>query len=194
MDNYVIGVLGNQQVGRSTLINHYIPNAIKIGEPSNTDINYYKVYGNTEKQITFVDTRSVFNQNTTTGIGGSNNVEYILRQIKDLDYIIFCISVTKHGIREQDLRALGILHESLRNVRDRIFVYITKTDLLSDYECKKFIKTCEDNRIVGEYKIFSEKDIGNISTSFIQFLTSKFPFPGGWYNLLEQEYKISAIC
>lgn len=199
MKNYIVGILGNQRVGRSTLINHYIPNAIKISESdqllpiseADKSIHYYKVYDNTKKDITFVDTPSIFNQHTTSLIEAINNIEYIFDRVNNLDYIILCISATKHGIREIDLEVLKILYKISHALWNRIFIYITKTDLLNDLENDKFMKSYLNNNIVSLSKIFSYKDIDNINTSFVKFLTSKNIY--SWHDIMEMEYKIPII-
>lgn len=199
MTEYNVFVMGSCSVGKSTLINKFIPNVARVNDDyvgnqnirrTTTDISYYSMPKNGTMNVTFIDSPGLFDQIIISYESCCEHLEHIFKEVKFIDYVIFCISASKHGIRKIDLESLKILHNFPTFLKDRTFIYITKTDLLDDVENANFRRHCYNNELINRYKIFNSDKIEN-NSSLMNMFTSKNP--RNLCNIIEEQHKIPII-
>jgi len=141
----LVGVSG---VGKSSLINCFIPNAAKTFEGdqytqslsrTTTDISYYD-YNFENQECILIDTPGVFDHVLQSFDKSCLHLENILKEVDYIDYVWFCISATKDKIREIDIEAKKVLNK-FPHLLSRTSVIITKCDLLDQISMPNFINT-----------------------------------------------------
>lgn len=138
----------------------------------------------------------------TPGIQNVTELENILKQVNQVDYVILCISATKEGnIREIDLRTLDIISE-FDHLLNNLIVHITKMDLLNDYERRRFMNNYEKKYQFKNFEVFSEEESFNdmntkcertqqkiLEDKFYKTFIDKIQQQMKIYNLYPPEYK-----
>jgi len=143
--NKTILLLGASDVGKSTLINHFIPDSAETCkkkfyqcERTITDITHYKCEYNNNKYI-FIDCPGTFEQLLNTTEKSYEHLENILMNIGIIDNIIFCINPTSCGIRKIDIETKNII-DRFKHLLKKICIVITKCDLLDESSMNNFLE------------------------------------------------------
>jgi len=154
----IVGVCGN---GKSYLINRYIDynQATVLHENrkqyagmqrTTTTITRYRC-----ANYDLIDTPGLFDRLIAKGFDKSlSDIEDIFKSINSVDYIILCISMNKNLVlNEVDIESKRIL-DLFGFPQDRIFVYLTKSDLLNDIQRTNFMKVYNRSNIFAGCKTF----------------------------------------
>ncbi|ARF10478.1 50S ribosome-binding GTPase [Hokovirus HKV1] len=164
-------LLGVSGVGKSTLINCFIPNAAKTFEGeqqslsrTTTDISYYD-YNFENQDYVLIDTPGVFDHVLHTFDKSCMHLENILKEIEYIDHVWFCINATKDHVRNIDLEAKRVL-DKFPHLLLKTSIIITKCDLLDPLSMPKFIHNYKKS------KIFTNT-IGTLSTYLHAFTNNQ---------------------
>lgn len=151
-------LLGASGVGKSHFINRYLPSAAIVFEGiqhknnnlsrTTMDINYHK-YNN----HILIDSPGMFDNLIDDYEKSCDQLENLLKQINQVDYIILCISATKGDIRSVDLEIMRVISK-FSYLLNNLIIYITKMDLLDENEQRKFMGNYNNNHIFRSFKTY----------------------------------------
>lgn len=133
----LIGVSGS---GKSHFVRNCVANNnIQVGDSDKVSRTTNQIIGYRYKNITLFDTPGVFDNVIHNDKLIKSHVETMFRKIKKIDYVLLCIPATKHGVREVDILTKKSL-DRFKSLQGRIFVYISKTDMLGREQLNAYIK------------------------------------------------------
>lgn len=127
------------QTGKTTAINHYLKdNKGYAGYAKNNKAMTNGVvrfdYGN----IKIIDTIGTYDSYNNDYTKSWHLIRTQLQTVNEIDYVVLCIQATKHGVRDIDVTNKRIL-DSFVHLKQRVIVYITKTDLLDQQQFNNFL-------------------------------------------------------
>lgn len=138
--NLYCTLLGVSGSGKSHFIRNCVLNDnIQVGDSDKVSRTTNHIVGYRYKNITLFDTPGVFDNVTHNDALIKSHIETMFRKIKKIDYILLCIPATKHGVREVDILTKRTL-DRYKSLQGRIFVYISKTDLLGREQLNAYIR------------------------------------------------------
>jgi GTPase SAR1 family protein len=147
----LLGVSGS---GKSNFVrNCVVNNDIQVGDVDKVSRTTNQIVGYKYKNITLFDTPGVFDNLTHNDKLIKSHIETIFRKIKKIDYILLCIPATKHGVREVDILTKKTLNR-YKSLQGRIFVYISKTDLLGREQLNTYIRAYQSCTLFQSCKTF----------------------------------------
>ena len=117
-------------------------------------------------EIIVNDTPGMFDRLIDSYNNSCIHTERILKQIKQFNTILLCISANNYDIRDIDKKVLKILHH-FPKLLNRIIVVVTKTDLVSDDKSKTFFQKCRCDQMFSKFPIYNKTDIDTILTKIV---------------------------
>jgi len=165
---YTVLILGACGVGKSTFINKYLDNdQAKILHESRkqlcgvarttTSINRYRA-----SDYELIDSPGLFDHISALGENlSASDLESILDNIANIDYIVICISMnTFLGVNQVDTKVKQII-DIYNFPKDRTLIYITKSDLLNPIQRHNFMVNYKNNPSFTGYKTFTWEPVGH---------------------------------
>lgn len=138
-------LLGTTGVGKSTLINKFVDDAAEVYvkhdkhdfiqglNKTTLDIKYHQY-----EDLNLIDCPGIFDNELNSVEKSCQYLEYVLSQIKYVDYVIVCISATFDTIRPIDKYVFSVL-SNFKNLLDKYVIYITKSDLVDKKNYNLFV-------------------------------------------------------
>ena len=183
-NNKEINVLlvGSQGVGKSHFVNKYLPGAARVFEGpqhknhtlsrTTLELTYYR-YNN----HILIDSPGWFDQCIDDYNKACEQLENFLKQINQVDYVLFCISATKGAIRNIDYEMMRVIN-TFNHLHNNLIIYITKMDLLDENEQRKFMSNYNNHHLFRGFKTFvPEGCINNVNmtikTSILDIMNIK---------------------
>lgn len=145
--------LGTSQVGKSTLINKILGKEVNIKtNKNNKSVTQAIIYYNYEN-FKLIDAPGIYDDENNSYEKSWYHIRKVLLQVNKVDYIILCISASKHEIRDIDITTLSVLN-NFKYMKDRVFIYITKSDLLDNTQYNNFMNKYRLNNYFKDMPTF----------------------------------------
>lgn len=131
-----ISIIGNANVGKSTLLNTFLGEKLTITshKPQTTRNIIRAIYTDEEAQMVFIDTPGLHNPQHALGHYMSKSV---LKTLNSVDLILYLVDAAK----DKDLLDDTVL-KSLKALKTKTFLIINKIDKINDIDrLKTYIKT-----------------------------------------------------
>jgi len=139
-------ILGKSKVGKSTLINNLVSK--KVAEEAGvlqdelmrTTIgmeSYQIIYK--DRPIVLYDTPGIFDQLLNTTLSSTKHIENIIKNVSNIDKVLYCIEASVFGPSDIDLEGLKILNQ-YPFLKEKIIIVFTKTNRIPKEQFDTFLK------------------------------------------------------
>ncbi|MBQ8164494.1 MAG: GTPase Era [Clostridia bacterium] len=132
-----VTVVGRPNVGKSTLINNLLGEKIAITspKPQTTRNNMRAIITEKDYQIIFIDTPGIHKPKNKLG---EFMVQAASSTFSEVDVVMYLYDVTNKEIPQSDLKIIDAI-KSARNSKTKVFLIITKMDLVAKEQALEII-------------------------------------------------------